>query len=378
MGFSKKIVSILSVAIFLGMFSTSGAAREYLYIFSPDAKFLKLDTSDFRIVDVGNLWWLKLMVIDGVIPDPTKQHILLKTADLWKLLDASQPIDGLVVLDEYREYKYAGTLKLVHTLQPPGKDANLSGGTITNNGNRRVLLSWIDIESGKELTQLLDGKTYEERQKIEDFWVAPGTCLSSDGLRLYAVRNGSPREIIRLDLQSLTVQRTLYDKIGSATFHSKTPVAFRNCTMLLLEYKEKPTEERAAGTLYLYDIEKDNVLSTLQIDIDGDFFLLKAGSVIAVDEKKPVPNVFPDGSVVGIRLKHVGRLHFYDAKAGKELALLHLPEDGTFVTISSDEKTGYYLSPKLLTVVDLENYKVKATRHIPFSYGVAAFYESEF
>ena len=67
----------------------------------------------------------------------------------------------------------------------------------------------------------------------------------------------------------------------------------------------------------------------------------------------------------------------YNTYTGKEISVIDLPEDGKVVHVSSDEKRGYYFSPNLFTIIDLENYKILKSVEVPFSIGYVALYKPQ-
>jgi hypothetical protein len=124
---------------------------------------------------------------------------------------------------------------------------------------------------------------------------------------------------------------------------------------------------------FIYDLENQTLVRELALPGPGDFSLTRDASLIAVDEKILVPNLLRSGQTVGVRYKKTGFLRVYDAMTGKGLAAARLPEDGQLSAI--EEWRGYYVSPSLLSVVDLRDGRTIATARLPISSGFVAFHD---
>jgi hypothetical protein len=76
---------------------------------------------------------------------------------------------------------------------------------------------------------------------------------------------------------------------------------------------------------------------------------------------------------VGLKYKKTGVLRVHDAATGAELAVARLPEDGQLSAIEGT--VGYYVSPGLLSVIDLKTGKTTGTGKLPFARGFVALHD---
>jgi len=67
-----------------------------------------------------------------------------------------------------------------------------------------------------------------------------------------------------------------------------------------------------------------------------------------------------------------GNVFVYDIETGKQTARISVPEEGKLAAVSSDGSRAYYLSPKLLSIIDLEGRRISAKIDLPFLHGMLA------
>jgi hypothetical protein len=341
----------------------------YAYVFSPDGRFVKIELSQPKIIERGKVPGFGR--IDRLFPDPTGEQILLEASRPSR--PAAPEQTAVAVLTEARGNTKGG-LRSIHTVTQPSGYDNLVWLKLLDKQRRALLISWQDEVASR--TYLLDGRTFEIVGTVDNFVVLPNMCVSSDGQRVYSIRNDESHQILILDLATLTVTRSSYAEIGSRNAYYKAPAALDGCRVLFLEYENKPAQGAVRAKLYLYDLERDELLSSFAVDGDGEYHLLVSQDVFLVDEEKVVPNVLPDRTTVGMRRKRTGKLFFYDARTGKQLRELAVPEDGRLAAVSPDERVGYYLSPKLLTIIDLVEMNVRTKIDLPFAESMLALYKA--
>jgi len=147
----------------------------------------------------------------------------------------------------------------------------------------------------------------------------------------------------------------------------------RSCRLLIVGRSSTSSAGVRQVPAYLYDLENQRVVQRLTFPERGEYFVSPDGSLVVVDERIIVPNVLPSGRTVGEKYKKTGMLRVYDAVAGRELSTAKLPEDGWLSAIEGS--TGYYVTPGLLSVVDLRNGKITATVTLPFALAYVTFHD---
>lgn len=364
-----------AICCIFGSAVTAAEKSEYIYLFSSDARFLKIDASNLRIVDVGNLWWRNIFEVDGIIEDPLRDVILLKTK-VWKLVGIENPtraqfdMAGLVVLREVY-VKGRNTLALQRAIQGPS-GASLSSGKFLDLDRRELFLTWTREEESKQVISVVKyDQEFKALETINGFPVYPRSCLSSDKKNIYTPRIGIPREIEILNQESMKIESFSYDHVGGQDYFSKVAVverlhpASKGCLMLV-----KVSQERGGriSTIFLYDMEQRQILSEFRLDITGDFHILRNGKFILVDQVEYTPL-----DETSLRRDKVGRLLILESSTGKQIASLTVPPNGNLAALL-DEERGYYISPGRVTVLNLNTWTVRGGLDVPFEQAYLSLY----
>jgi hypothetical protein len=367
-------VALLTGAV---MLATSGycrsAAREFVYVFSPGAAYVKIASDTLSVVGQGDLRSEGVVEVDGVIEDPERRDIFLETSAAWST-SASGPSEGIVVLRATSEKQAPNRLQQVGTISPPA-GTSLSGAIVVTSPHRMIVTSWSPDEPGaSEITlATVEDDQFHQPKHVEDFPVDAGTCATGDGSRLLAFSVTEPTVIRVLALAEMTVRKA---PISGADVAVRSPllVGGRNagCRVLVVGRLPGSADDRRRIPGRLFDLEQHAMVGEFDLVAPGEYFLADGGSLALVDERTLVPNEMPGGRTIGMRLKKPGQLHVLDAATGKTVGELKMPEDGTFS--ASEGSTGYYVSPELLTVVDLKAGTIRGTVKIPFQRGFVAFH----
>ena len=367
-----KKVTFMSIGVLFLAYSLSHA-KEYIYIFSHNGKFLKLDPYSLDFIDLGNLWWLNLYEIERVIQDGKKKQILLMTSKFNNDEDMGK---NKVSTFDFLSESHKGDLYLSKTIKSPDENYFINDVLLSHGGGKAV----ISLDSGgegKKKSLVIDLDNYSISGIIEHFNASRSSCFSLDGSILYSPLYGNSKEIeyVRLDGKDGIVYKISYEKIGDKEIKSMMPVVCKDGILLIRENAKSPLYELPL-TLFFYDMQSEKVISKIHIDFDGMFYVLSNGKLL-INEKKYIPNEMPDGSVIGIRSKSVGRLHLYDIGTGSKIASIPVHEEGEIVGISSDAINVYYFSSNILSRIDLQNHTVVKEQKVPFMKVKLAFYRTD-
>jgi hypothetical protein len=344
-------------------------ARTYVYVFSHDGRYAKFDAVTVVPVSSGSLGDANVHEVEGIVPDPERKNLLVKTSRGWSS-DAAGPTTGLVILAAAREGTTGG-LRATRVVAPPRGMDQFIGAIVVPGAPRRVVATWTGPE-GLGTLVVGDDDGSAAPKASDRFAVGPASCAASDS-RVYSLASTKTLEIRSLTLQDLSV-RNLPFTVGDAAFAPMTAAGTGDgCSILLLGRPSKPTTEKVQLPAYIYNLESQKVVSQVTLPGHGDFSFSRSANLIAVDEKTFVPNVLPSGKTVGLRYKKTGVLRVFDAASGAELGVARLPEDGQLSAIEGS--TGYYVSPSLLSVVDLKTGKTTGTASLPFARGFVALHD---
>jgi hypothetical protein len=341
--------------------------RRLLYVFSPDGSYAAFERDTLAAVTSGTLKEIRSdeITVDGIVPDPERLELLLLTPRAWSA-DASGPSVGLVILRVTRDGT-AARLQVVRELGPPTGLSQFLGAMVVGGRPRRLLASWAG--SGSVVTLVIDAGTKSPPRRAESFALGPANCATADGARAVALRAG-PLETESVAFQDLAVARASVT-LPSADF---SPIFITGtngtCRALLVARPQKPSQERVQLPAIIYDLEGQRAIQELLVSAPSNFSLSFDGSLLAAGEKTLVPNVLPSGATVGMKYRTTGVLRLYDVATGQEVAVARLPEDGSLSLL--DGSNGYYVSPRLLSVVDLKTGAIAAKAPIPFARGFVA------
>lgn len=333
--------------------------QRYGYVFAPDQRYVVIDLVAGRVVGSG--------AISDVIPVGRPfvaffgGKLLLqgvKPADK----NAPEPREQLAVLNETRG---ARGVRLSFERWLPARTASSSVIWATVLGGNMLAVSSQD----EQIQTKIYDTTFNAVKTLNGFRVTPTTCLSSDGQTIHSVTHGSERQTQTANLRSLAVRQSEYS-IGNPTAFYKAPKASDGCVVAFIERMSRATAGPMPATIYLRDVEKNNTLTSFTVAGDGRFALHLKRKLLLLDLTELAANTLPDGTTVGLRRASMGSLLLYDTMSGKETSRIALPVNGELAAVSVDGNTAYYLSPNLLTVIDLVNNRVAAKVTLPFPYGI--------
>lgn len=365
---------VLSAVLFPLLQAAEPCHRPYAYLFSHDARFVKVDLDRMRLADVGNLWWLKINDLTEVVPGAGSNEMLVVTK-LWRLLEIESPsrrqfdMHGIAVL----HVNPKGELLLRRVIPPLSEEESFVGAkALTVGDEKRLYVTRLrESEDGQAArpTAAVYDKSYELGRPLRDFEVLERSCLSSDGKRLYTPVLGQPYRVRHIDLETGSRGSRPLGGIGEESSFSRVPVAFSDeCLCLIYEKRQR---EGAQGTLHLYDYQADQVRSRWEIDRYADYHILPGGERILAEEKQYEPIVDESGATAGLQQRKPGRLSWV---SGAGASVLQLPQEGRIAGFGCQGRRAYYLSPGLLSEIDLADWKVARSLEIPFREGRFAFH----
>ena len=123
--------------------------------------------------------------------------------------------------------------------------------------------------------------------------------------------------------------------------------------------------------IYIHNLESNTTLKKFNIDGIGRFAMVLNRNLLLLNLEALVPNTV-GGTTIGVRRASTGSLLLYDTTTGNESAQISVPKEGELAGVASDGNSAYYISPSLLTVIDLVNRRVSARIDLPFSHGMLA------
>lgn len=336
-----------------------GAPR-FGYVFSPDQRYVVIDLSAGRIVGSGSI--PEIVPLTGGFADLFADQVLLQSGTHASLSSPEAPTK-LAVLKQLRE---AGRLRLKFSrwLSGAPNSAGVVWGKVLG-GNLLVVSS-----QNEQVQTALYDSTLNVVKTLREFYVTPTTCVSSDGQTIYAVASGTDRQIRVANLQSLAITGSSYSGVGSPTAFYKAPVASDGCVVAFIERMSKATVGPMPATIYLRNVQENATLNSFPVAGDGRFALFLKRSLLLLDLTELSPNTLPGGTTVGLRRTSTGTLVLYDTASGKETSRVSVPVNGRLAGVSVDGKTAYYLSPSVLTLIDLVGSRVYAKISLPFFDGI--------
>ena len=337
------------------------SAPRFGFVFSPDQRYVVIDLSAGRIVGSGSV--PEIVPLTGGFADLFGEHVLLQSATFASLSSPDAPTK-LAVLNQLRDA--AGPRpRFARFLSGAPNAASVVWAKVLG----KNLLAVSSSQNEQIQTAFYDS-ALNVVKTLREFYVTPTTCASLDGQTIYSVASGSGRSISLANLRSLAVTGSSYSNVGNPGAFYKAPMASDGCVVAFIERMSKATAGPMPATIYLRDVEKSTTLNSFPVAGDGRFALVLERSLLLLDLTELSPNTLPDGTIVGVRRASTGTLVLYDTASGKETSRIAVPVNGRLADVSVDGKTAYYLSPSLLTVVDLLNARVAANVKLPFPDGI--------
>ncbi len=363
----RRILTMLALASTLSPTALEGAQpcrRPFAYLFSQDARFVKVDLERMRIADVGNLWWLKINDLSEVIGVPGGNELLAVTK-LWRLLEIESPsrkqyeMHGLAVL----HVNPKGEILLRRVIPPLSEEEAFVGAKLLSlDGGRRLYVTRQRESDQGELSRpstAVYGESYELERPLRDFSVLERSCLSPDGKRIYTPELGDPHRVRHIDLETGSRGSLGLGGVGEASSFSRAPVAFsEDCLCLIYEKRRR---EGAHGALYLYDYQAGRVKSRWEVSSYADYHILGRGSRILAEEKRY--ELIQGGGLIQSK---PGRLSWVSEAPGAGASVLQLPQEGRIAGFGCGEEIAYYVSPGRLTAIDLKGWRVDKSLEFPF------------
>jgi len=332
----------------------------YGYVFAPDQRYAVIDLVAGRVVGSGSI--PEVVPVTSGFAGFFGDHVILQSG-LPANRNAPEPRTQLAVLNQARD---ASGLRLsfARWLPVSTTSSNVIWAKVLG-GNHLAVSS----EDDRMQTAIYDAN-FKVIKTINEFYVTPTSCLSFDGQTIYSVAHSSERRTRAANLRSLAITESSYSSIGNPEAFYKAPKASDGCVVAFIERMSRATAGPMPATIYLRDVEKNSTLNNFTVAGDGRFALLLKRKLLLLDLTELAANRLPDGTAVGLRRASVGSLLLYDTMSGKETSRIALPLNGELAAVSVDGNTAYYLSPNLLTVIDLVNNRVAAKVTLPFPYGI--------
>lgn len=351
---------LFSITLSSALGQVNQTPGRYGYVLSPDQKYTVVDLVAGRVVTSGDI--AQVASVTRAYMPPFGQRVLLQSVTPADL-NSPEPTERLAFVTQVQS---AGgpRLRFDRWLRGPTPSSNLIWARVLS--QNLLLVSW----QGERIQTSLYDNTFKPLKTVDNFQVTPTTCLGSDGQTIYAVVHNPTREIKSVNLRSFAVRESSYASIGNASAYYKAPMASDGCVVAFIERLSRATPGPAPATIYLHDVEKNTTLNRFNVDGDGRFALVFKRNLLLLDLTMLVANKLADGTTVSLRRVSAGNLLLYDTAAGKETARISVPRDGALAGVSSDGQSAYYLSPSLLTVIDLVNRRVTAKIALPFPYGI--------
>ncbi len=358
------LVALLVVAITRGTKTQLASTASYVYVLSPDARFTTIDLAAQRVIASGQ--FAELHSIDRVYPNPFGDNLFIQSPTVSDQ-SSTQATEQLAVISAVRGAKEPN-FQVTRWIRGPTASSRPIWAKALN--KNLLFVSW-ENEQGRISTVLYDATTQAVQRVVENFSVTPTTCLSSDGQTVYAVANNPTREIKALNLKTLAIASSSYDSVGSPSAYYKAPVAADGCTVAFIERIQTPTQRSSPAMIYIHNLESNTTLKKFNIDGIGRFAMVLNRNLLLLNLEALVPNTV-GGTTIGVRRASTGSLLLYDTTTGNESAQISVPKEGELAGVASDGNSAYYISPSLLTVIDLVNRRVSARIDLPFSHGMLA------
>lgn len=345
----------------LGTPPTTWPLREarLVWLFSWDGRFVAVDLDAERLVDAGNLWYMDIRDVDGVIPWPTDEYLFLLTKT-WKLQGLANPSPeqwetrGLAVLTRSSE----GGLLFQRLIAPPEGATLVGVRALTIAGQTRLFLGWRSIDNGKDFATSYDSGL-NEVSHLDGYRVSPYSCSVPGGL--LTPQLGYPRLKFIWDFSHSSFSQQSYDEIDGWGFASATPLSVSSdCTAVIAARTGPPSS--SDRTLILYDLSKDVRISQFPVQSGTVPHYLPKRSLILLENYEPDA----PGETTTRRSRTTGQIDFL-SKDGTRLGSLDVPKAGSLIAFSPDETLGFHLSPWILSVIDLQARKIRFQVDVPFT-----------
>jgi hypothetical protein len=331
---------------------------------------LKLDAASLSLIGTGNLRDADTdVVVQGIISDPERRDVVIQTSRAWR--GEGSPTPGLAIARALPPTTAGPALTIVATVPPPPGTDQVIGAIVAPGGNRMLVATWDGPgeQSTRTLAVTADGN-FRNSRTVENFVVGPGSCTSSDGSRVFSPSAPAMLEIRTLDTRALVSASVRPPSVEGGVL---SPVAFASggsCRVLIVGRASQTSPDTLQVPASIYDLERQGLVRRLTFPTRGEYSVSPDGSLVVVDERIVVPNLLQSGRAIGRKYKKTGVLRVFDAESGAE-GSARLPEGGWLAGI--DGSTGYYVSPGLLSVVDLKTGKIATTVKHPFVTAFVAF-----
>lgn len=362
----RNIVPMLSLVLLAFLRGpTSLSSQKAAYVFSPRGDYVTVDLASGNVSQVRHLQGIGSM--DRIFPTSAGGRILAQSSRV----ESAAGETSVAVLDVLNVSMTKAEVGLSESISGPKPSSDLLWANVFRGKTDFLVTTWQDADlSYRSLAQPIGSNS--NIRDLDGLILGPTSCMSPNGKTVYVALAGKDRIVETLDVESLTVSHFSYDSVGARGAFYKAPGAADGCTVALIQRNQRFTPENSVATVYIYDLLTKTVQTKFPIEGDGHFALSMKAHLLALDESELVPNVLPSGATVGAKLAKPGRLRLYDLLSGTRVSDLTVPVDGTVAAKSSDGSVLYYVSPNLLTVIDLTQHRVIRSMALPFSESMVA------
>lgn len=352
MHLSSRVVSVC-VGMLAGLCCQQTLwACEDIAVVDRNARFLVLDGNTLEEKDVGNLWWLGIRVVDGVIKGSTAER-------------AGVNVDTLVdPATDTRTVGPEGAFLVVRNLGGSSVSARRLSVQMTGNAwwvddstNSRLIVETGSSER-RAITVLNPDLSVQIERPAGDLGL-PVACRDAARTIIAGLRSG----IVITDDGASSVKEFKFPKTsGDFRNGGLTPVG---CIGLMTEFVEHKQGDIniATTSLRTIDLATDVLGPSFTARRMAELVLFSRGARLLLNELHATGQ-----AETGYRVAPTGRVSVIDTQTGQVLKSAALKRAGTASRLfcrGKDEKI-VLVSPQHLQLLDLATLSVIASRTIPF------------
>ena len=366
---------LMSLSVGLPAAYQSHTAGGEVYIFSPDAKYVRVSlNSKLFINDVGNLWYMKIFEVSRLVLDPTHRELLVITR-LWPLQGSTNPshqeyeATGIVVLKEDQRGALTNALQPdghPTVVRPPAPGYDVYTAFIFVQEPKKLFVTWLRAEaSGIDYdTYVYDrSNAYRVADVLEGVMFYNNSCYLNGTVLIPNVIAGTVKSI-DINTHKMETRTLAATDISGCT--TKGLLANYGCldafTCRMASAAKEPQVK-----YFLYDLEKDKVIVPIELSGYADVHFVDDGKYLVADREV----------IEKERVTRNGDLVVYETNSGRQMASMQVPSGGTECVLGMQGNRGYYFSPHKLSMLDFGAWKVIGSLELPFDRGVIGILEGK-
>lgn len=364
---------ILIVILIFSLAPTIVVAKEdeiKLILFSNEAKFMEIEVSSsgHKIVDVGNLWWRGIFIVNFARQHRSSHNIFINTSKAILRPEFTDWFRGVIVLSRgpKREFSIEKILKLIPSVKSKSfLDAPIGADILSiqfGEKNNTIGVQWMD--GNKTILTLYKANDLSKFMEIDWREQWGSGCLDLDNSLVYKIENG---KILSFPLDGDVPSEILKD-LSREIISNKFQIHWENNCNFQVIYTDFLGEnvKHAKTRIIGFDIKEGKVVFDIRKKGLFKSTWLQSEETVLLSEYEMRENIVGNNVAVGMKRQYFENTILLNLNTNDEKILHGLVNTGYRPTFIGVNRYIVMQSERRLGVFDIDTGGMVVDLDVPF------------